>query len=154
MIDRDELMAMCGRDAPDPEPDTWAEEEASAREICGEISLEGSRFCVLDVGHSGPHAYETPKQSTTTQTGLVLHCKRCKSPLTTVARSTKTGYWCDKCCYPPSLDDTYLAKPKPTFKKPTPTSSTYIETPGTTIDEAISDLLDYLEASWAEYISK
>ena len=56
MIDRDELMAMCGRDAPDPEPDTWAEEEASAREICGEISLEGSRFCVLDVGHSGPHA--------------------------------------------------------------------------------------------------
>jgi hypothetical protein len=59
MIDRDELMAMCGRDAPDPEPDTWAEEEASAREICGEISLEGSRFCVLDVGHSGPHAYAT-----------------------------------------------------------------------------------------------
>jgi hypothetical protein len=36
MINREELLEMCGRDAP--EVDTWAEEEASAREVCGEIT--------------------------------------------------------------------------------------------------------------------
>jgi hypothetical protein len=142
MINREELLEMCGRDAP--EVDTWAEEEASAREVCGEISLEGSRFCVLDIGHTGPHAYETRKPpvasnvSPTTQTGLVLHCKRCKSPLTTPAKSTKTGYWCDHCCYPPSLDDTYLAKPRPNFK-PQPDNPFENDT----IDHKIQNLLGY-----------
>jgi len=79
MIDRDELMAMCGRDAPDPEPDTWAEEEASAREICGEISLEGSRFCVLDVGHSA-----TPMRLRS------IRCTSWKSP--TAARAFVTPH--------------------------------------------------------------
>lgn len=44
---------------------------------------------------------------------LVLHCARCNSELATKCTSTQTGYWCDKCYYPPSLEDTYLAVPKP-----------------------------------------
>lgn len=100
MIDRDELMKMCGQDAP--EPDTWAEEEASARkEICGEISLEGYRFCKLDPNHSGPHAYESYRYKSgsltkdiKTKTGLVLHCAKCQNPLIT----NINGCWCDICC--------------------------------------------------------
>ena len=142
MIDRDELMEVCGRDAPY----TSEELNAAGREICGEISLEGSRFCVLDPGHTGPHAYESLKRPLvttvskappTTDTGLVLHCKRCKSPLTTVAKSTKTGYWCDHCCFPPSLDDTYLAKPRPNFKPQPPNPFE------DTIDGQIQNLLGY-----------
>jgi hypothetical protein len=99
MIDWETMMELCEREAPDA--------------TCNEIRADGFGFCVLDAGHDGPHAYETyfPKKEKTTEDGMVLHCSACKNPLTTKTSSSKTGYWCDTCCYPPPLKNTYLAKP-------------------------------------------
>ena len=94
MPTREQLLALCGRDAPDP-----PEPPEPEHDVCGEISLEGSRFCVLDSGHDGPHAYEFHKLAVPVDTtGMVLHCANCHSQLTTKSSATHTGYWCDACC--------------------------------------------------------
>lgn len=116
MITREHLMEVCGRDIDAPEAP--ATDITSGPEICGEISLEGSRYCVLDGNHSGPHAFEKliPKVPIKTD-GMVLHCARCNTELTRKSSATSTGFWCDSCCYPPSMQDTYLARPKPKMFK-------------------------------------
>jgi hypothetical protein len=81
MIDWDSMMELCGREAPDSR--------------CGEISLDGFRFCVLDAGHDSPHAYETYFQKQNKpedKDGLVLHCASCHNPLIRKVSSTSTGY--------------------------------------------------------------
>jgi hypothetical protein len=105
MIDREKLLELCGKDAPEAEP-------FPRPNSCGEISLDGYRFCALPLNHAGPHSFAS-KPINQKQSDVVLHCAECNTPLTTKVTSTDTGYWCEKCCYPPSLQDTYLAKPKP-----------------------------------------
>lgn len=95
---------------------------------CGEIR-EG-RFCTLKAGHIGPHTYKLPREKTEAEktirkreavknppAGTVLHCSTCHTPLTTKTTATETGLWCDRCCYPPPIENTYLAKPMPKLKE-------------------------------------
>ena len=108
MIEWDNMMELCGREAPETD------------DRCNEIRMDGFGACVLDIGHTGPHAYETlvhhvsPNPATE---GMVLHCGRCRTPLTKKFTSTHTGFWCEECCYPPSSQDTFLARPQPKIQK-------------------------------------